>query len=101
MCFGNQQTSSQDTSRTTPQWLRDQAATNLGFAGNIGSGGYVGQQIAGLTPDQQASFGMVRNVAGSGNPYLSQIQQDYTRYGQTPAQSISAPSMLGAGTNAA
>ena len=101
MCFGNQQTSSQNTSRTTPQWLSGAAQNNVNFATNIGSGGYVGQQVAGLTPDQTSSFGQVRNIAGSGNPYLSQIQNAYTQYGSTPAQSVNAPSVLGAGTNAA
>lgn len=100
MCLPDAKTGTTETSKTTPDWLRNQASTNLDYASHVGSGGYVGQQVAGLTPDQQASFGMVRNVAGSGNPYLSQIQQNFTKYGGSPAQSVNAPSVLGGGTNA-
>jgi hypothetical protein len=100
MCFGNQQTGSSETSRTMPGWLTGQAQNNLNFAGNVGSGGYVGQQVAGLTPDQMAGFGQIRSIAGSGSPYLSQIQQAYNQYGAAPAQTVNVPSVLGGGANA-
>lgn len=104
MCFGNTQTSSSDTSRTMPAWLTGQAQQNLGTANNIAGQNYVGQAVAGLTPDQLRAFGNIEGIAGSpnaNNPYLAQIRQAYATYGATPAQSVSAPSVLGAGTNAA
>src|ERR1700693_4131416 len=100
MCFGNTQTSSSDVSRTMPSWLTGQAQQNLGTANAVAGQNYVGQQVAGLTPDQQKAFANVPGLAGApnaNNPYLSQIQQAYQTYGAAPASTVSAPSVLGAG----
>jgi hypothetical protein len=104
MCFGMTQTGQTDATRTMPAWLTGQAQTNIGTANGIAAQPYVGQQVAGLTPDQVQSFRNIEGIAGSpnaNNPYLSQIQQAYTTVGSTPASSISAPSVLGAGVNPA
>lgn len=101
MCFGNTQTSQTDLSRTMPAWLTGQAQTNIANANQIAGQAYIGQQVAGLTPDQQTAYGMVRNIAGTGNPYLAQIQHDYGQYGSAPASTVSAPSVLGGGVDAA
>jgi hypothetical protein len=104
MCFGMTQTGQADTTKTMPAWLTGQAQTNIGNANGIASQPYVGQQVAGLTPDQLQSFGNIEGIAGSpnaNNPYLAQIQKAYDTVGATPASRISAPSVLGAGVDPA
>jgi hypothetical protein len=100
--FGGMNTTQQTNSATNhvvPAFLSNQAQTNLANADSIASQPYVGQQVANLTPDQIAGFQTIRNVAGSGNPYLSQIQNAYSTYGNTPASSVNVSSLLGGGVN--
>src|SRR5215471_9223268 len=117
MCFGmtttgqNQGWSNQnqsgstnlDTASTTslPDWLNQAAQANYNFAQNIpGYTPYGGQLSAGLTPDQLAASTRIANLAGSTNPYTGAIQSYISGYGNAPASTVNAPSVLGGGYNA-
>jgi hypothetical protein len=54
-----------------PQWVQDQAQSNLSAANNVAALPYQADpyyQVAGLTPDQQAAFAKVRQLQGSTDP---------------------------------
>jgi len=117
MCFGmtatgqNQGWSNQNQSGSTnlntasttslPDWLNQAAQANYDFARNIpGTTPYGGQLTAGLTPDQLAASSRIANLAGTTNPYTGAIQSYISAYGNTPASTVNAPSVLGGGYNA-
>lgn len=103
MCFGGPQTTKTQTT-TLPGYLNDAAQKNVANAMNFASTpfqAYTGEKVAPLTQDQNDAFGMVRSIAGTNNPYLSDIEGLYKTFANTPASSISAPSIIGGGTNVA
>ena len=103
MCFGQSTTGSSTSTTNYPPQLLNAANANLGLSEQLGLGSFNAptQQTAGFSPDQASAFDMTRSLAGASNPYLGNIQNLYAAYGSTPAQSVSAPSVLGPGTNAA
>lgn len=104
MCFGNMEATKKETGITQlPSWLEGPAATNVGRAVDVTSRpfeGYAGPRVAQLSGDENQAFGMLRNVAGSGNPYTSQIEDLYKKFAtQAPGQ-INAPGFLGPNASA-
>jgi hypothetical protein len=66
MCFGNSQTSTQQT--TTPTSIQNAATQNVNAATALQTAGftpYSGQQVAAFSPQQTSSFGMGTNVANA------------------------------------
>src|SRR6185369_9913376 len=69
-----------------PQWYSDYLQQVMGRA--VGAANepytpYTGQRVAGLTADQQAAYGQVRDIAGADNPLLGQAAAGYAA-GATP-----------------
>ncbi|MCA1458104.1 tail fiber domain-containing protein [Bradyrhizobium sp. BRP22] len=96
-CFGDMEATKQQTT-TLPSWLTDAAQTNIGKATDVASRPftpYQGEMVAPLTQNQQDAFGLIKSIAGSSNPYLSDIENLYKSFSTTPASSVSAPSILG------
>src|SRR5262249_44360180 len=99
-------TSSQATSSTRelPAWLQAAAQGNYDFAKNIAATPfrpYGGELAAPLTPQQLTAGARVDAAAAGQNPYLAQIQNLYGAYGAAPAATVSSPSILGGGYDAA
>lgn len=102
MCFGNTVTSTKDTSTTLPSYLSNAAQTNVANAGAVTSAPYqpfTGQTTAPLTANQNTATSMIQGAAATPNPYTGTAAGAYTNLTTAPAQSISAPSILGGGTN--
>jgi hypothetical protein len=100
MCFGDNQTvDTKTTNNTLPGYLSDAAQWNVGNAMNFAQTPfqtYTGQLTAPLTADQNTAGNIVRNAATSSNQYLPSIESMFSGYAGAPAQSITAPSILGA-----
>lgn len=96
MCFGNDAKSKQvdttsSSSTSGPSWLTTPAQQNISFAQNLQTNGftpYTGQQVAGFSPQQQASFSGATDIANSvnGGP-IGQLTSNYANAGP---QSVSA-----------
>jgi hypothetical protein len=103
MCFGNTVTTgTKDTTTTLPGYLSNAAQQNVANAGNLTSQPftpYTAPRVAGMTGDQNTATGLLQAVAGSSNPYTAQAAGAYGNLTRAPAQSISAPSILGGGTD--
>lgn len=79
------------TSATANPAVQDAATQNLAYAQNLQKTGftpYTGQQVAGFSPDQQASFGLTNSIVGNGtgDAAKSLIGQ----YSGAPAQNVNA-----------
>ena len=98
-CFGSmEETGKKTTSTTNPAYITDasQALTKKAtdFA-NTPVTNYSEPLTAGITDDQNSAFGLIRSIAGSNNPYLSDITSLYNQFSSTPASKISAANILG------
>ncbi|HEV8502937.1 MAG TPA: hypothetical protein VGR63_15285 [Casimicrobiaceae bacterium] len=78
-----------------PSWLQDAAISNLGFAQDVAAKPYeqyTGQQVASITPDQQAAYDWVRKNLGAGSNAIGQAAQQITGSNlTTTAQSLLNP----------
>ena len=102
MCFGNQvQTEKKTTDTTLPSYLSNAAQQNVANAAALTSQpfqDYTDPRVAGLTDAQKQATSMIQGAA-TPNPYTGQAQDAYGRLISAPAQSISAPSIIGGGTD--
>lgn len=103
MCFGNQvQTEQKTTNTTLPSYLSDAAQKNVANAGAVTSTPYqpyTGEMTAPLSANQNTATSMIQGAAATPNPYTGQAADAYSNLTTAPAQSISAPSILGGGTD--
>lgn len=103
MCFGNDVKTEQKTTQSQlPEYLRTAAQSNVANAASLTSQpfqSYTGPRVAGLSQTEQQGGDLLRAVAGSDNPYLSDIEGLYGRFGNTPGATISSPSILGPNTD--
>jgi hypothetical protein len=99
MCFGNTVTTQQASSSSTlPSYLESAAQSNIANAQSVANKPftpYGGELAAPLSADEQQAGAMLRNLAGSSNPYTSDIAQLYKSFANAPPGSVSAPSLLG------
>jgi hypothetical protein len=104
MCFGSEKTTGTKTSTVTqPGFISDASKKSVESAYKILNKpftAYTGDLTAGLTPDQDSAFSMIRSIAGSENPYLSDIEGLYKKFANAGPQTVSAPSLLGSGVDA-
>jgi hypothetical protein len=105
MCFGNTVTTEQKSSANTlPGYLESAAQGNIANAQAVTSRPftpYTGELTAPVSADEQQAGALLRGVAGSSNPYATDIAQLYKSYANAPAGTVSAPSLLGPGTDVA
>lgn len=103
-CFGDMEATKQvSTTQALPSWMQSAAQQNIDLASDFAAKpyeAYTGDRVAPLTSNQNDAFGLIKNIAGSSNPYLSDIEGLYKSFGSAPASSIATPSLLGAGTDA-
>ena len=103
MCWGGMETTSETTSKTTlPKYIRKAGEKAVGAANDYLDRGftpYDGQRVADFTTDQTDAFGLIRTLATTPNPYLQDIESLFKSYANTPATSISTPSILGGDTD--
>jgi len=89
MCFGNQVTDTKTTNATANPAVANAATGNLDFVKGIQDKGftpYSGQQVAGFSPQQQASFGLTDAIAGNGT--APQATNLINQYANAPAQNV-------------
>jgi hypothetical protein len=102
MCFGNQVQSEQKTTNTTlPSYLSNAAQQNVANAGALTSQPftpYTAPRTAGLTDAQNQATSMIQG-ATTPDPYTGQAAGAYGNLISAPAQSVSAPSIIGGNTN--
>ncbi|WP_213287598.1 tail fiber domain-containing protein [Bradyrhizobium sp. sGM-13] len=94
-CFGSsEETGRKTTTNTLPAYLESAAQTNVSNAMNFANKpfeAYTGEMTAPLTQNQKDAFGLIKSIAGSSNPYLSDIQDLYKQFSTAPASTITAP----------
>jgi hypothetical protein len=102
MCFGNTVTTgTKETTTALPDYLARAAQANVANAQNLTGQPfqpYTAPRVAERTADQESASGLLRAVAGSGNPYSSTAAGLYGTAANAPGATITAPSLLG-GTN--
>jgi hypothetical protein len=104
-CFGDMEATKHKTSTQTqnlPAYLQAAAEKNVGMASSFADRpfeSYTAPRVAGLSGNETDAFGLIRNIAGSPNPYLSDIEGLYNRFSNTPASTVSAPSIIGPNTD--
>ncbi|HWW46327.1 MAG TPA: tail fiber domain-containing protein [Xanthobacteraceae bacterium] len=99
-----EETKKQTTTQQLPAWLEDAAKANVGRVEDYASKGptpYTGDFTAGLTDNQKNAFSLINAIAGSSNPYLSDIEGLYSKFANAPASSITPTSLLGGGVDIA
>ena len=90
MCFGNQTVDTKTTTPTASPAVSGAATSNLDFVQGLQNKGftpYGGQQVAGFSPQQQASFGLTDAIVGNGT--APQAKSLIDQYSNAPAQSVS------------
>lgn len=90
MCFGMQETGEKTTTSTPNPAVASAATGNLDFIKGIQDKGftpYSGQQVAGFSPQQQASFGLTDSIVGNGTGDAAKGM--IGNYAGAPAQSVS------------
>lgn len=106
MCFGkSEKTKEVNTTKTEsiPAYLTQAGQWNVQNVQNMAAKpyeNYGGQRVADLTGDTMSAFDTIRNLAGSENPYVGDIESLYRQYATNPAQTLNAPSILGGGFDA-
>ncbi len=91
MCFGSEETGRKEVTSTANPAVAGAATGNLQFAQDLrdkGFQGYGGQQVAGFSPDQQASFGLTNSIVGNGTG--AKANDLIGKYSGAPAQNVSA-----------
>src|SRR5882724_3125676 len=103
MCFGNQvQTEKKTTDTTLPSYLSDAAKANIANAAALTSQpfqAYTDPRVAQRTNAQNQATSMIQGAAGTTNPYTSDIAGAYRGLIDTPASTITAPSIIGPNTD--
>jgi hypothetical protein len=103
MCFGNQvQTEKKTTDTTLPGYLSDAAKANVANAAALTSQpfqAYTDPRVAARTDAQNTASGLIKTAAGTSNPYTSRIEGAYGGLIDTPASTITAPSIIGPNTD--
>src|SRR3954452_15715177 len=103
MCFGNQvQTEKKTTDTTLPSYLGDAAKQNIANAAALTSQpfqAYTDPRVAARTEAQNTASGLLKAVAGTSNPYTSEIEGAYRNLANAPAATITAPSLIGPNTD--
>jgi len=97
MCFGSEETNRKTSTSTADPAVRNAAVGNLDFATALrdkGFQGYNGQQVAGFSPDQQASFGLTNAIVGNGTGTKATGLID--QYSAAPAQNVNASTIQSA-----
>lgn len=94
-CFGDsEETGRKTTTNNLPAYLETAAQSNVSNAMNFANKpfeAYTGPMTAGLTGNQTDAFGLIKSIAGSTNPYLSDIEGLYQQFSGAPASTITAP----------
>jgi hypothetical protein len=102
MCFGNQvQTEKKTTDTTLPGYLSDAAKANVANAATVTSQpfqAYSDPRVAARTDSQNQASSLIQDAAKSTNPYTPDIEAAYKGL-FAPASTISAPSIIGGGTD--
>jgi hypothetical protein len=94
MCFGDKTVDTKNTVSTANPAVASAATGNLDFVQNLrdkGFQGYGGQQVAGFSPQQQASFGMTDATANNGTG--ANAGNLIGGYASAPAQHVGAESI--------
>jgi hypothetical protein len=95
MSSGGGQNSTVTNKTDIPDWLQQASITNLQFANQIAEQPYQqygGQEVAGLTPDQQAAYAAVRNNLTTGSDMIDNAAAGITGSNlTTTAQSLMNP----------
>lgn len=97
MCFGSEETGRKETTSNANPAVSSAATSNLDFAQSIrdkGFQGYGGQQVAGFSPDQKASFGLTNAIVGNGTGTKATGLID--QYSAAPAQNVNASTIQSA-----
>lgn len=98
-CFGDsEETGRKTTTNALPAYLENAAQNAVGRATTASYKpfqAYTGEKVAPLTANQNDAFGLIKSIAGSSNPYLSDIESLYQNF-QTPT-AVTPASMLGGG----
>lgn len=90
MCFGMSETSEKTSTSTANPAVANAATGNLQFVQDLQNKGfspYTGQQVAGFSPQQQASFGLTDAIVGNGTGDAAKGM--IGNYAGAPAQSVS------------
>lgn len=98
-CFGDMEATKQQTT-SLPGYLQTAAQTNVSNATNVASRpfqAYTGEMTAPLTQNQQDAFGLIKSIAGTSNPYLSDIENLYKTFSSTTG--VTPASILGGDKN--
>src|SRR5258708_16326733 len=102
MCFGNQvQTEQKTTNTTLPGYLSNAAQQNVANPASLTSQPftpYTDPRVARLTGAQNQATSMIQGAA-TPDPYTGQAAGAYRSLISAPAQSVSAPSIIGGNTN--
>lgn len=95
MSSGGSKDSTVTNKTDIPSWLQDAAVSNLGFANEVAAKPYeqyTGQQVASLTPDQQAAYDWTRKNLTTGSDAIGQAANQITGSNLTStAQSLLNP----------
>lgn len=90
MCWGDTKTSTTSTTNTPDPRVQAATSGNLDYVQHMMDNGYTpytGQQVADFSPQQQASFNMVNNVA-TDPQYLARAQALVNQYSSAPAGNV-------------
>lgn len=96
-CFGNKTVSTENTSKQADPALRQVGLNNLDFLTKLRDSGYQsygGQRVADLSGDENNAGGMIRSLAGSQNPYTSNLESVYGRVANTGPQNVSTTRVI-------
>ena len=102
MCFG-MTTTSQQTNTPSP-FVQGAGQSAFNFAQSLASQPFNAplQGVAGFNPMQTQGWGTISRMASApnaNNPFYNQEANAFSSYGSAPASRVSAPSVLGGGTN--
>lgn len=100
-CFGDMEATKRQTT-SLPGYLQTAAQSNVSNATNVASRpfqAYTGEMTAPLTQNQKDAFGLIKSIAGTSNPYLSDIEKLYKTFsdttGVTPATILGGDKTVG------
>ena len=102
-CFGDsEETGKKTTTNSLPSYLENAAQANVTKATSLLNKpftAYTGAGTAPLADNERDAFGLIKSIAGSSNPYLSDIESLYKQFTSAPASSVSPASVIGGGTD--
>lgn len=80
-----------------PDWLTGASQGNINFLSGLRDAGYQqyqGPRVADLNSDQTGAASIIRALAGSNNPYASQIQALFSNGANAPASQVSTSRLI-------